>query len=393
LEQSMDILYHHRTQGTGAESVHSAYIIKGFRDLGFNVHVVSPNDADPVNTAGSNPFTKKDGLKSKLLTTLSRSLPQLLFEVLEIGYNPIAYLKLNRVISRRKIRFIYERNAFFLFAGAYLAKKYRVPYVVEVNEVAGEKRVRKQIFVNLAKFIERYVFSRADAIIVVSDFLKEKIRENGINGAKIYVMPNGVDAALFNPTRVRKHLRDQWGIDKHTVVMGFIGWFVAWHNLELLIESFSQIAKDRNVALVLVGDGILKKKLQQMARDFTITNKVIFPGAVPYEQVPEYIAMMDICVIPGSNAYRSPIKLFEYMAMEKPVVAPHWKPIQDVIQDGQEGILFSPDDRESLKQSLEFLIGHQEKRQIMGQNARNRIIAKHTWRRNAEQIVAIASKK
>ena len=70
----MDILYHHRTQGTGAEGVHIAYIIKGFRDLGFDVHVVSPNDADPVKTAGSNPYTKKGGFKSKLLTTLSRSL-------------------------------------------------------------------------------------------------------------------------------------------------------------------------------------------------------------------------------------------------------------------------------------------------------------------------------
>jgi putative intracellular protease/amidase len=70
----MDILYHHRTQGTGAEGVHIAYIIKGFRDLGFNVHVVSPNGADPVKTAGSNPYTKKRGFSSNLLTTLSRSL-------------------------------------------------------------------------------------------------------------------------------------------------------------------------------------------------------------------------------------------------------------------------------------------------------------------------------
>jgi putative intracellular protease/amidase len=70
----MDILYHHRTQGTGAEGVHIAYIIKGFRDLGFDVHVVSPNGANPVKTAGSNPYTKKGGFKSNLLTALIRSL-------------------------------------------------------------------------------------------------------------------------------------------------------------------------------------------------------------------------------------------------------------------------------------------------------------------------------
>jgi hypothetical protein len=70
----MDILYQHRTQGTGAEGVHIAYIIKGFRDLGFDVNVVSPNGADPVKTAGSNPYTKKGGFKSNLLTALIRSL-------------------------------------------------------------------------------------------------------------------------------------------------------------------------------------------------------------------------------------------------------------------------------------------------------------------------------
>jgi glycosyltransferase involved in cell wall biosynthesis len=388
----MDILYHHRTQGTGAEGVHIAYIIKGFHDLGFDVHVVSPNDVDPAKTAGSNPYTKKGGLKSKLFTTLSRSLPQFFFEALEIGYNLIAYLKLNRMISHRNIRFIYERSAFFLFAGAYLAKKYKIPYVVEVNEVAGEERVRKQFLVNLAKSMERYIFTRADAIIVVSDFLREKIRERGINGTKIYVMPNGVDTELFNSAKVHNHLRNQWGIDKHQVVLGFIGWFVPWHNLELLVQAFSPIAKNKSAALVLIGDGVLKERLQQLARNLGVTNQVILPGAVPYEQVPECIAMMDICVIPGSNEYRSPIKLFEYMAMGKPVVAPRLRPIQDVIQDGQEGVLFSPDDREVLKHSLELLIDHREKRKIMGQNARNKVLAKHTWRKNAEQIVSIALK-
>src|SRR5260370_16665204 len=210
----MAILYHPRTQDTGADGVHIAYIIKGFRDLGFGGHGVWSNGGDSGGTAGRNPYGKKDGFKSKILTTLSRSLPQFFFEVLEIGYNLIAYLKLNHVISHRNIRFIYERNAFFLFAGAYLAKKYKIPYIVEVNEVAGEKRVRKQFFVNVAKSTERYIFNRADAIIVVSDFLKEKICARGINSAKIYVMPNGVDTALFNPAKVHNHIRSQWGIDK-----------------------------------------------------------------------------------------------------------------------------------------------------------------------------------
>ena len=107
--------------------------------------------------------------------------------------------------------------------------------------------------------------------------------------------------------------------------------------------------------------------------------------------MPDYIDLMDICVIPHSNEYRSPIKMFEYMAMEKPVIAPRFEPIKNVIEDGQNGILFNPNDKEDFMRSLDFLMQNSLERERLGMAARNAVIERHTWRKNAQRIERIAN--
>ena len=386
---NLNIVYHHRTQGTGAEGVHIAYIVKGLRELGHQVKVVSPNPDDPTKTAGDNPFAKKEGQKGGFLRRLSRSLPQFLFEMLEVGYNFSAVRQLTKAISDKKIDFIYERQAFFMYAGAKVAKKFGIPFIVEVNEVAGQARVRKQIFVGLAKKIERFVFETADAIFVVSQFLKDKIVELGIEADKIHVIPNGADETLFRPDVDVEPLRQTYKIGKDTVVVGFVGWFVAWHNLTLLLKAFAHAAKNRNACLLLVGDGTLKEELQNTATELGIADRVIFPGAVPYENIPRYVNLMNICVIPGSNEYRSPIKMFEYMLMGKAVLAPRFHPIFTVIEHNQDGVIFEPDNEQSMTTELEILLNDSQKRKHLGQKAREKVLNQYLWSHNVQRVLNI----
>lgn len=385
----MNILYHHRTQGTGAEGVHISQIIAGLRTLKHHVHVVSPNDHDPSLTAGNNPYAQKQGSKARLLNSLSRLLPQCLFELLEMAYNLFAASKLTKVLRENPIDFIYERQAFFLSVGARLAKKHRLPYIVEVNEIAGEHRVRRQFFVGLAKRIERYVFNQANAIIVVSPFLKKQIAAMGIEANKIHVIPNGVDTALFNPTQTASTVRTQLNFDDHHVVIGFIGWFVPWHNLDLLIKVTAQLSQNYPVRLMLVGDGALKEHFLTLAASRGIKDRLILPGAITYAKIPAYIQAMDIAIIPGSNQYRSPIKLFEYMAMEKPVVAPHYEPIEMIIEHNQDGMLFQPDDEKSLYENLRALLENPAHRTTLGKNARKKVMREHRWVHNSQRVLNI----
>ena len=389
----MNILYHHRTQGTGAEGVHISQIIKGLRGLGNNVSVVCPSGDDPLKTAGNNPFAKKKGgLKKKILSFVSSHLPQALFECLEMAYNFSAYPKIKNIVEIEKVELIYERYAFFMTAGVRIAKERKTPFIVEVNEIAGHKRVRKQVFVRKARDAEYLIFTQAEAIIVVSSFLKQEIVDLGIDAQKIFVISNGADDVLFDPAKYdRKKQRALYSLGDKDIVFGFIGWFVPWHNLEFFIKVFSKIDNE-NCKLILVGDGGLKDSLYILTETLNIADKVIFAGAIPYEKIPDMINALDICIIPDSNEYRSPIKMFEYMAMGKPVVAPNYEPIRSVIDDGKDGVIFDPMDKENLVRILNNVVNDEGKRKILGNNAREKILKQHLWKHNAQKVLEIYRK-
>jgi len=385
----MNIVYHHRTQGTGAEGVHIGHVIKGLRDIGHSVTSVSPNNEDPTKTGGNNPYEKKQNLKARALHFLSRNLPQALFEVMEILYNFAAASKLNATAKQTKVDFLYERNAFFLFAGARFAKRHKIPFIVEVNEIVGKLRVRDQYFIKLAKRIETEVFTQADAIVVVSTYLKEQIAESGVPKEKIHVIPNAADNDLFDPEKYSTEKRINYNVTSDDVVLGFIGWFVAWHNFDLLVQALAELNKTRTVYLMLVGDGVLKEQISAKARSLNCEDKLIFTGAIKHAEIPAYVQAMDICIIPGSNAYRSPIKLFEYMAMGKPTVAPALEPIEFVTTNKCNAVHFIPDNAESLVSAIKTLADSDSLREEIGSRARDTIQKNHLWIHNSQKVIDI----
>src|ERR1700722_4654598 len=107
----MNILYHFRTRGTGAEAVHISGIVRAFEKMGHHVFLSSPTGIDPRQTAGSSPFAKSPTETSSSLAHLSRFLPRGLFELLEFLYNVPAFLRNLRLARRHDCRFIYERHA------------------------------------------------------------------------------------------------------------------------------------------------------------------------------------------------------------------------------------------------------------------------------------------
>ena len=98
---------------------------------------------------------------------------------------------------------------------------------------------------------------------------------------------------------------------------------------------------------------------------------------------------MDICVIPAANAYRSPIKLFEYMAMGKPVVAPDHQPIVRVMRSGESGITFRAGDSGDLRAALASLVENRERREELGSKARSHVLQNHLWRHNAQKVMSL----
>lgn len=384
----MNILYHHRTQGKRVEGVHIREVVKALRNLGHTVIIVSPPGIDPfkienvANTAG-----EKTSFISLLLTWISDHLPQFAFEIMEMGYNLFAYWNINKILSNNKIDFIYERYAFYNLAGVRAASKHKIPLILEVNEVSGLKRQRGQFFVKLTKKIERYIFEHADAIITVSTFLKSQLEEMKIISSKIHVLPNSVNIIDFDPNISGLGVRDDLKLQGR-IVMGFMGTFSVWDNLEFLIATFAEISERYPLlALILIGDGSNKKQLVEDVSKRRLSEKIIFTGKIHHSQVAKHIAAMDLAVIPHSNPFGSPVVLFEYMAMGKAVIAPRLGPILDVIVENENGLLFDAGNMSGLKKLIIELYNSEELRKKIGACARKSILSRHLWQHNAEHVI------
>jgi glycosyltransferase involved in cell wall biosynthesis len=382
----MNILFHFRIQGTGAEGVHIAGMAGAFRALGHRVVFSSPGSIDPTATAGENPFRSS---RKGLLSRLAASAPRIVFELMEIAYNAFAGRRLGALLRSEKFDVIYERHAFFLCVTALLAKRFRVPLVVEVNELAGDERIRAQPWLlPLARWADRITFQRARVIVVVSPHLQRRIEAMGIRPENILVLPNAVDEKALKMAADPAPIRARLGTES-AIVIGFAGWFVPWHKLEMLVAEFARLAASQpELRLMLVGDGPLRPDVEAQAAALGIRDQLVLPGAVTHAEMPHYLAAMDICVVPHSNAYRSPIKLFEYMACGRAVVAPRTEPISQVLRHGENGSLFEPENAADLHVQLAALLTRPELRARLGEQARQEVRERHTWKHNASAVLA-----
>jgi hypothetical protein len=138
---------------------------------------------------------------------------------------------------------------------------------------------------------------------------------------------------------------------------------------------------------VLVGDGPAKDGLSRRVYNSSLKDSVVFTGSVPHDELPRYVASFDVGVMPDSNSYGSPIKIFEYMAMGKPVLAPKLEPIEEVIKDGVNGLTFTRMNKEELSASIIKLLTDKELYQKIACNSRKEVLEKHTWSKNAEAIL------
>ena len=383
----MNILYHFRTQGTGAEGVHVAGLVRAFEAMGHTVTLSSPTGNDPRQTAGANPFG--GAKRGRRWVLLAQHCPGILFEFLEIFYNVVALLRNWRIVRRERCAMIYERHAFFLFSTAFLARLRRLPLVIEVNELVGDERIRKQPVLSwVARLCDRYTFRRAQLIVVVSPHLKRRICEMGVDPDKILVLPNGVRREDYEKSEDRDALRARYGIGSERIVVGFVGWFVHWHFLNELVKACAALAGSHpEVHLMLVGDGPLREELESLAVAQGLEGRFLITGAVPHESIPAHIAAMDVGVIPHSNEYRSPIKLFEYMGRGIAVLAPDTEPIRMAVENRRNGLLFANGDRGSLQATLAELLADPALRSELGSQARRDVLEKHTWVNNATAVL------
>lgn len=378
--------------GRGAEGVHIVSVVKAFEKLGHQVTVISPPGIDPLNQTVQNPLDKTNektkGINS-VWKSISKRAPQIFFEFFEIAYNFIAIWNIHKALKDRRFDFIYERAAYFMFAGAFISWVYGIPLVIEANEVVGIKRARRLIMKPFALILEKLSFRKAVSIFTVSSYLKDRIIKSlGDFQDKVYVTPNAISPEDYRRQTKRIEIRDALGLtDK--IVLGFAGWFDWWDRLDLLIDIQYDIKKMgiNHVSTLIIGDGPMTGELKGKTRVLELENHVVFTGAVARNDVMDYIDSFDIGVFAHSNEFGSPVVLFEMMGLGKAIVAPELKPITDVITHGYNGIVFPVLDKSALLDGVLSIINNPERILQIGIAAKDTVFKLHSWEGNALKII------
>jgi glycosyltransferase involved in cell wall biosynthesis len=327
-----------------------------------------------------------------------RRQPRRFSDVVRFSHNARFFRGAVETVRRFSPDFIYERYSLWGLAGLFAAKRCLLPFILEVNAplVYEQQRYRGgMICSSLARGFEGLVWRGADLVIAVSAALSSHLREVGVNSARVQVLPNGVDARWLTADAESLRPRKQAGLE-NSFVIGFVGSFKPWHGADFLLAGFEEFHRiEPSSHLLFVGDGPLKSNLQDRARQAGLEKAVTFAGAVAHEDIPRYLAAMDVAVAPYpavENFYYSPLKLFEYMAAGRAVVASRAGQVAQVITHGVNGLLYEAGDRAGLVSCLHQLVEKPALRETLGLNAR-RASQAFTWEQNAARVVEWAEAK
>lgn len=392
----------------GGSVGHTAGVIGAMADRGFSVDYAS---VKPLPTG--RPGAKWLRLEPATLLAFPP----------ELNYYPYAELIESRISQMHRVEpwsFIYQRFSLHNFSGPLLAQSLNIPCVLEFNgsEVwTSDHWGTRLALYDEAVAAEKAALPSADLVVTVSDELADELRQNLVSTERILVYPNCVDPTLFDPARFKitelTELRDRYRIRRDAFVVGFIGTFGQWHGVDFLAECIRDLVAyesdwvNRNrLHFLLIGDGAKMPLVRKILDDEPIGRSVTLTGLVPQIEAPKYLACADLLVSPharnadGTEFFGSPTKLFEYMAMEKPILASALNQIGDVIAGrgpkslGQGdhvgppcGLTFKPGDSNDFRKQLKRLVEDRNLAAELARSARKEVLAHYTWHRHVDAIL------
>ena len=325
---------------------------------------------------------------------IKRLLPAVIWETLKdlsLWRADISIQKqLEKRISEFLPDFVYERANYFQLSGVLACKNKKVTHIAEINSPYTEERVvlqGKSLLMKRARKREIEYLKLTSSLIVVSTALKEYFAKKlPICAEKIVVIPNAVDNSSLNEDFV---LPKTISLPSEKIIIGFVGSIAPWHGIDRLIDAAEILSKKRSdFIFLIVGGGQNLQHYKQKSTQLGLDHCIIWVGSVEHRYVHSFIRKMEITVMPDSNWYGSPIKIFEYGLHSKAVIAPNYLPLKDVLQDGIDGLLIDkgPND---LSDAIIKLLDDSALRERLGRGFHNKIISNFTWQHVAAKITAI----
>jgi len=284
-------------------------------------------------------------------------------------------------------------------AGLVAARRTGAPLVYEIRDFWEEASVaigkfgRRSPQYIAARAVDGFLIRRAQRVVTISEAQRRHLVERGVPPDRIAIAGNGVDTDRFSPRPQPMELLRRYGLERNPVV-GYIGSFLPYEGLGVLIPAFSRVLSACPAArLMIVGGGEEAEALQRLAETAGVAPAVIFTGKVPHGEIVDYYAAMEVLVYPRlsnpTTRMTTPLKPLEAMAMAKAVVASDLPAIREIVRPGETGLLCAAGDEQSLAECCLELLGEPALAARIGAAARRSMVETRTWRRTLAAYPAV----
>jgi glycosyltransferase involved in cell wall biosynthesis len=241
-----------------------------------------------------------------------------------------------------------------------LAKKHGIPFIYYWIDVL-HTLIPETPFQFLGRYLEKLTIKNSSKVITINKKLAEFVIDLGAEKDKTCVIGAGVDLERFNPRAVDgSSIRKKYRIEEDDIVLFFMGWLYNFSGLkEVALELVKIKEKKLKIKLLVVGDGDAFNDLKKIKENYKLNSQIILAGKQPYEKIPEFIAASDICLLPAYPHERTmqnivPIKMYEYMAMEKPIITTRLSGIMKEFGN-DNGVIYVDKPEDVLKKAIELI--------------------------------------
>ena len=240
-----------------------------------------------------------------------------------------------------------------------IAKKHMIPFVYYWIDVL-HTLITIKLFQVLGKKLEKATVKNSSRVITINKKLAEFVIGLGAEKEKTCVIGAGIDLERFDPKVDGSEVRKAYGIGKDDIVLFFMGWLYHFSGLKEVALELAKIKDEKtNIKLLIVGDGDAFPDLQNIRGKYNLESQLILTGKQPYEKIPEFIAAADVCLLPAYPTEKTmqdivPIKMYEYMAMGKPVIVTK---LPGVMREfgGDHGVIYVDKPEDALRKAIELI--------------------------------------
>ena len=290
------------------------------------------------------------------------------------------------------VAFVWQRHSPFHTAGLRLGRRLQRPTVLFVPApMLWEARQwglhRPGYGWLLERGVERRRLLAADVVCCGSEEVANVVRSYGLREERIVVTPNGVDTDFFHPGDATE-LRKELGLEDRFVV-GWAGSFRPFHAVELAIEAAASLRNDvPNITLLLLGDGPERPHMEQLAAEMGVDAR--FTGTVPHADMPRHLNAFDVALVLHRRCapfHYSPLKLWEYLACGRAVIAPGIGEPTRRLADGVDVVLVPPGDSAAVADAVRSLATDPEMRTALERTARAHVLQRGSWETQLHRLL------